>query len=255
MRLLSWNINGFKAIQDKGFPVWMSESDADIIALQETKLQPGFETKYTLPDAWDGLWSSSEVKKGYSGVATFFRKPPLKYSFELPEPEYKGEGRLICTEHPEFFFFNVYFPNGQMGDHRLIYKLGFYDSFLTYAEELRSRKPIVVCGDFNTAHKEIDLKNPKNNQKTSGFLPEERAWMDKFVQAGYIDTFRMFESGGGHYSWWRYQGGARARNAGWRIDYFFVSKELEPKVKSAWIDSQIMGSDHCPVGLELDCQP
>jgi exodeoxyribonuclease-3 len=155
-------------------------------------------------------------------------------------------------EFPGFYLFNVYFPNGKMSDERLQYKMDFYDAFLEQAQELRREKPIVVCGDVNTAHTEIDLKNPKANENVSGFLPIEREWIDKFLGAGYIDTFRMFVTEGGHYTWWTYRFGARKRNAGWRIDYFFVSEELREKVKNSWIESQVMGSDHCPIGLELD---
>jgi exodeoxyribonuclease-3 len=154
-------------------------------------------------------------------------------------------------EYPDFYLLNIYFPNGQMSEERLRFKLGFYDSFLEYAEKLRAEKPIIVCGDFNTAHKEIDLKNPKANSKRSGFLPIEREWIDKFIAHGYVDTFRMFTPDPGHYSWWSYRFNARSRNAGWRIDYFFVSEELRSRVLKAWIEPQVMGSDHCPVGLEI----
>jgi exodeoxyribonuclease-3 len=155
-------------------------------------------------------------------------------------------------EFEDFHLFNIYFPNGQMSDERLEFKMAFYDEFLRYAEELRRDKPIVVGGDFNTAHKEIDLKNPKANEDRSGFLPVERAWIDKFVAAGYVDTFRMFDQGPHKYSWWSYRFNARKNNAGWRIDYFFVSEELRARVKSAWIDADVMGSDHCPIGVEID---
>ena len=173
--------------------------------------------------------------------------------FDLPDPAFQGEGRLIHLELPEFHFFNVYFPNGQMNEGRLQYKLGYYDAFLAYAEQMRRTKPIVVCGDFNTAHKPIDLARPRENEEASGFLPIERAWMDRFVASGYIDTFRHVHGElPDMYSWWSFRTKARERNVGWRIDYFFVSNELENRIKNAWIDVDVMGSDHCPVGLELD---
>ncbi|MBF0480261.1 MAG: exodeoxyribonuclease III [Desulfovibrionaceae bacterium] len=251
MKLYSWNVNGLRAAANKGFHDWLAACGADVVALQETKLQAHHEADFAaLPD-YEAVWSSATVKKGYSGVACLYKTPPLSVSLELPQAAYQGEGRLILLEYPEFYFFNVYFPNGQMSPERLDYKMGYYRAFLEYAQEKRRTKPIVVCGDFNTAHKEIDLKNPRENEKTSGFLPSERAWLDAFVEAGYLDTFRMFTPEGGHYSWWTYRFDARARNVGWRIDYFFVSEELKDKVERAWIDPGVLGSDHCPVGLEL----
>ncbi|WP_027186108.1 exodeoxyribonuclease III [Desulfovibrio inopinatus] len=253
MKLLCWNVNGFRAVVQKGFYDWLSQCGADVIGLQETKLQQTHESDYqNLPAGYSPVWLSSTVKKGYSGVACFYKNEPLSISRELPDKRFQGEGRLLLLEYPQFYYFNIYFPNGGMGPDRLEYKLGFYDAFLDYAQSLRRSKPIVVCGDFNTAHKEIDLKNAKQNEETSGFLPIERAWIDKFIDHGYIDTFRMFDQGEGKYTWWTYRFGARKRNAGWRIDYFFVSEELKDMVKRAWIDADIMGSDHCPVGLELE---
>lgn len=256
MKLVSWNVNGFRAVLGKGFRDWFSTCGADMVCVQETKaelaqLDPADQAP---PPGWDLAWNHSKKKKGYSGVACWFREAvkPLSVSMGLPDPAFAGEGRSILLEYPGFWLFNIYFPNGQSGDERLDFKLRYYDCFLAYAEELRKQKPIVVCGDFNTAHTEIDLKNPKQNEKTSGFLPIERAWLDTFVAAGYVDTFRLFEPGPGHYSWWSYRFNARAKNVGWRIDYFFVSEELRDKVKRAWIDPSVMGSDHCPVGLELD---
>jgi len=251
MILYSWNVNGLRAVVNKGFYEWLEGCGADVVSIQETKLQPAHEADFSEIPGYGSVWLSSTVKKGYSGVSCLYRKPPLSVAYDLPDDAYKGEGRLILLEYPEFFFFNVYFPNGQMNEERLAYKMGYYDAFLTHAEELRKIKPIVVCGDFNTAHKEIDLKNPKQNEKNSGFLPEERAWLDKFVSHGYVDAFRLFTQEGGHYSWWTYRFGARAKNVGWRIDYFFVSEELRDKVSRAWLEPGVMGSDHCPVGIEL----
>jgi exodeoxyribonuclease-3 len=252
MKLLSWNVNGLRAVVQKGFWEWLAACEADVIGVQESKIQPGHEADFGGTDRYKTLWSSAVVRKGYSGVGCFYQVEPRSVAMELPDPAYGGEGRLIQMEFDDFYFFNVYFPNGGRGPERLAYKLGFYDAFLLQAETLRRIKPIVVCGDFNTAHTALDLKNAKSNEKTSGFLPEERAWLDRFVAAGYVDTFRLFETGGGHYSWWDYRFKARDRNVGWRIDYFFVSEELRPKVRRAWIDSTVMGSDHCPVGLEID---
>ena len=254
MILMSWNVNGLRAVVQKGFWEWLAGSGADVVGVQESKIQPGHEADFGHTESYKTLWASSVVKKGYSGVGCFYRMEPRSISLELPDPAYGGEGRLVQMEFDDFYFFNVYFPNGGRGPERLAYKLGYYDAFLAHAEALRREKPIVVCGDFNTAHTALDLKNAKANEKTSGFLPEERAWLDRFVAAGYIDTFRLFTTEGGHYSWWVYRFKARDGNVGWRIDYFFVSEELRPKVKRAWIDATVMGSDHCPVGLELDCR-
>ncbi len=253
MKLYSWNVNGLRAALKKNFRAWLLASGADVVCLQETKATPE-----QIPDAdrepenFASIWCSSTVKKGYSGVATYFKQQPLSHSQELPDTAFQGEGRLLLSEYPDFFLFNVYFPNGQMNDDRLQYKLAYYDAFLAYAQELRKQKPIVVCGDFNTAHKAIDLARPKQNEDTSGFLPIERAWLDKLVAHGYIDTFRMFDDGPDNYTWWSFRANARAKNVGWRIDYFFVSDELKDQVVKAWIEPDVTGSDHCPLGLELN---
>ena len=201
-----------------------------------------------------GVSGCLESVRGQEGLFRHGLLPPRgapgRFS-GLPDPAFQGEGRLVHLEYDAFHLFNIYFPNGQMSEERLQYKLGFYDSFLGYAEELRKAKPIVVCGDFNTAHKEIDLARPKANETTSGFLPVERAWLDRFTAHGYLDTFRLFNQDGGNYSWWSYLRKGRERNVGWRLDYFFVSEELRSAVKNAWIAADVMGSDHCPVGLEL----
>jgi len=254
MILVSWNVNGLRAVVQKGFWEWLAASGADVVGVQESKIQTGHEADFGHTESYKTVWSSSTVKKGYSGVGCFYRVEPLSIVRELPDAAFTGEGRVVQLEFEEFYFFNIYFPNGGRGPERLAYKLGFYDAFLAHAETLRRHKPIVVCGDFNTAHTALDLKNAKANEKNSGFLPEERAWLDQFTAAGYVDTFRMFETEGGHYSWWDYRFKSRDRNVGWRIDYFFVSEELRPKVKRAWIDDSVFGSDHCPVGLELDCR-
>lgn len=254
MKLYSWNVNGFRAVCKK--PEWAGfiNSDADIVALQETKAAvEQVPAEQREPAGFAAYWLASRVKKGYSGVAVFTRPAPLQVAEELPAAAWQGEGRLLHLEYPEFHFFNVYFPNGQMNEERLQYKLGYYDAFLEYAQTCRKSKPIVVCGDFNTAHRPIDLARPKENEETSGFLPIERAWLDKFTAHGYVDTFRLIHGDQpDQYSWWSFRMRARERNVGWRIDYFFVSEELRPKVRNAWIEPQTTGSDHCPIGLELD---
>lgn len=254
MRIISWNVNGFRAICGKDAWQWVHTAQADILGLQETKAELSQipEEHRTLP-GYHSQWLSSSKKKGYSGVATFARTAPLRTNLELPDPAFQGEGRCIHLEMPAFHFFNIYFPNGQQGEDRLAYKLGYYEAFLAHAEELRKTKPIVVCGDFNTAHKPIDLARPKENQETSGFLPIEREWLDRFVAKGYVDTFRHVHGDVPDvYSWWSYRFKARERNVGWRIDYVFISKELLPALRDAWISMDVAGSDHCPVGVELE---
>lgn len=254
MRLYSWNINGYRAVTGKpDWAEWLKGADADVIGLQEVKAQKEqVAEEHREYAGYSTYWLAAE-RKGYSGVAVFSRPVPLSVSYELPYPEWQGEGRLIHLEYEHFHYMNVYFPNGGNGEERLNYKLGYYAAWLKYAEELRKEKPIVVCGDFNTAHHEIDLARPKENVEVSGFMPIEREWLDKFVNAGYVDTFRLINGDKAEeYSWWSYRMRARARNVGWRIDYFFVSEELRANVKNAWIEQGVMGSDHCPVALELD---
>jgi len=259
MRFNSWNVNGLRAVSAKPDWAWFAGNACDVIGLQETKASPEqLSAALREPEGWYASWASSTVKKGYSGVAVFSRRQPLRVEAELPDPDYQGEGRVLHLEFPELHFFNIYFPNG--GEEiakgkfkRLPYKMGFFDAFLDYAEELRQDKPIVVCGDFNISHREIDLARPKENEFNTGFLAEERAWMDKFVSMGYADTFRLIHGDvEGAYSWWSYKTRARERNIGWRLDYFFVSEELKPHVCDAWIEDNVYGSDHCPVGLALE---
>ena len=253
MRLYSWNVNGFRSLCAKPDWAWFARSSADVVGLQETKAEYSqVPEEHRCPTGYHSTWLSATKKKGYSGVAVFSKIEPAAVNLELPVPDFQGEGRLIHLELPSFHFFNVYFPNGQMNEERLAYKLAYYEAFLAHAQKLRAEKPIVVCGDFNTAHKPVDLARPKENEGTSGFLPVERAWLDRFTEAGYVDTFRLVHGPEAKtYSWWSMRFGARARNVGWRIDYFFVSEELAPLVKNAWIENDIYGSDHCPVGLEL----
>ncbi len=242
-----------RAVLGKGFLEWIETEQPDIVCLQETKLQPD-----QLPEALSSLegyttWLAAGERKGYSGVGLLSRLQPQSVKRELGEYKFDREGRVLEADYGDFVLLTTYFPNGGMSRERLAYKLEFYDFYLDHLLDLKEAgRAVVVCGDVNTAHQERDLARPKENVKTSGFLPEERAWLDKLVAAGFVDTFRMFEEGGGQYSWWDMKTRARERNVGWRLDYFFVSENLTPKVKRAWIEEEVMGSDHCPVGLELE---
>ena len=230
--------------------------DADIFAIQETKLQDHQLTdEMRHIDSYDSWWSYAENKKGYSGVGVYSRIKPVNVKSGIGISEFDDEGRILELEFDDFIFFNIYFPNGQMNDERLEYKLRFYESFFDYADNyVNQGKNIVITGDYNTAHNEIDLKNPKANEKRSGFLRVERDWLDNIIERGYVDTFRYFYPDKVKYSWWSYRFRARERNAGWRIDYFFVSKNMiENKIiKDAFIDNDITGSDHCPIGLIIE---
>lgn len=254
MRFYSWNVNGLRAAAAKdGFLNWFKNHSADVVAFQETKaapeqLPPGLKD----PEGFSSYWLAATKKKGYSGVGIWSKRIPLHVHYDLEAPVWQGEGRLIHLEFPDFHFYNVYFPNGQTSEERLAYKLGYYEAFLEEAERRRQTKPIIVCGDFNTAHRPIDLARPEANQDISGFLLVERAWLDKFIGCGYVDVFRYLNGDRPQqYSWWSFRSQARARNVGWRIDYFFVSNELLPRLQEAWLEPEVQGSDHCPIGLEL----
>lgn len=250
-KLASWNVNGIRAIEKKGFFDWFHDRKYDIVGLQETKAHvEQLSNALIHPDKYESYWSSAE-RKGYSGTAVYTKESPIFAETNFGDPFLDGEGRIILLEFEPFYFFNVYFPNGGASDERLAFKLEFYDRFLPLMEAYRKKKPIIVCGDVNTAHEEIDLARPKQNEKNSGFMRIERDWLDKLVKKGYVDTFRKFEKDGEHYTWWDMKTRSRDRNVGWRIDYFFVSKELDKNVKRAWIEPDVMGSDHAPVGLEL----
>jgi exodeoxyribonuclease-3 len=253
MRLISWNVNGLRAVADKGFLDILRDLDPDVIALQEIKAQPDqLSEAIKNPDGYHAYWHPAE-KKGYAGVCTYTRKQPLNVTVGLGIAEHDREGRVLTLEFDDCYLVNAYFPNAQHGLTRLDYKIKFNNDLLAYLDRLSKTKTVTVCGDFNVAHKEIDLANPKANVKNPGFTPEERAWMDRFLAAGWVDTFRMFNQEPEQYTWWSYRFNARARNIGWRIDYFCVDTGSKGKVKNAAILKEIMGSDHCPVSLELDC--
>lgn len=252
LNLWSWNVNGLRAVMNKDFAATIRREQPDWLGLQETKLQ-----QHQIPPELEELkgyrfyWSHAE-RKGYSGTAVLSKIEPLELSYGFGLPEFDNEGRIIRCDYDSFIIYNIYFPNGQMNDERLDYKLRFYDACFERMEADRAGgKMVIVTGDYNTAHQEIDLANPKENEKTSGFLPIERAWLDKIVAAGWLDTFRLFHPEPKRYSWWSYRAGARPRNVGWRIDYFFVNAEARDRVLDADIRDDIMGSDHCPVTLRI----
>jgi len=254
VKLVSWNVNGVRAVWKKGFEDWFKKEKADVVCLQETKAQPDQLTSEVLnPLGYHGEWHWGE-KKGYSGVATFSKAAPGRVERGFAIEAFDNEGRVLVTRHDGITLFNIYFPNGKKDATRLKFKMDFYEAFqkdVIPRYRKRGDDKIVVCGDVNTAHKDIDLARPKENRKISGFLPEECAWMDRFLTDGFVDTFREFETGPDHYSWWDQQSRARERNVGWRIDYFFVSANLRPRLKKAFIEPAVLGSDHCPVGIEL----
>lgn len=254
MKIISWNVNGIRAIAKKGFLDWFEKTGIDILCLQETKALPGqLSGALKNPLGYSSSWNYPKHKKGYSGVAVYSKTKPEKVETNLGVPEYDDEGRTLILYFDKFILINTYFPNGQKNEERLIYKLNYYDVFLEFCNRLaKEGRNLIMCGDYNTAHKEIDLAHPKENEKVSGFLPIERKWLDKYAESGYIDTFRSFTNEGGHYTWWDYKSRARERNIGWRIDYFFVNGQLKDSVKNSYILKDVYGSDHCPIGLELE---
>jgi len=254
VKLLCWNVNGLRSILRKGFVGWLENERADIVCIQETKASED-QIPETLRrvDGFHAYFSSPLVKKGYSGVGLFTREEPKSVQKGLGIKKFDSEGRTIIADYGRFMLMDIYFPNGKMSQERLDYKMEFYDAFLGIVDGFKKEgRKIIVCGDVNTAHTELDIARPQENSKKSGFLPEERAWMDKFESHGYIDTFRVFEKEGGHYSYWDMRTGARERNVGWRIDNFYVSENLRKNLKKAFIETDVMGSDHCPVGIEID---
>lgn len=250
MKLISWNVNGLRAVLQKGFAEYLTTSGADVVCLQETKCQSDDVQQVVWPEGYQVFFNSAS-KKGYSGTAIFTKVQPLSVTRGINHADHDQEGRVITAEFADYFLVNVYVPNAQNALARLPYRQTWDRDFLAYLKSLEATKPVVVCGDFNVAHKEIDLARPKANVGNPGFSPEERANFDTLIAAGFIDTFREFETGPDHYSWWTYRAGARGRNIGWRIDYFLISQMLRPRLQSAWIEPQVMGSDHCPVGIQL----
>jgi len=250
MKLVSWNVNGLRACVNKGFHDYFSSVGADIFCLQETKLQDGQQCLEQNGE-YHEYWNHAE-KKGYSGTAVFTRFEPLSVRYGIEE-DYEPEGRVLTLEFPGFYLVNVYTPNARRDLSRLEYRMEWEDRFRGYLLELDAKMPVVVCGDLNVAHQEIDLKNPKSNRRNAGFTPEERGKMTELLAAGFVDTFRhLYPELAGAYSWWSYMPKMRERNVGWRIDYFLVSSRLVPQIAGAGIDAPILGSDHCPVLLELD---
>ncbi|MBQ8646597.1 MAG: exodeoxyribonuclease III [Oscillospiraceae bacterium] len=250
MKLISWNVNGLRACLTKGFADAFAGFDADVVSIQETKCQPG-QADFA-PEGYESWWNSAE-KKGYSGTACFARRAPLSVTYGIGKEEHSHEGRAITLEYPEFYLVNLYVPNAQDGLARIDYRMRWEDDLRAYVCELDRTKPVVICGDLNVAHNEIDLKNPRTNRGNAGFSDEERGKMTELLAAGFADSFRrLYPDATGAYSWWSYRFKARQNNAGWRIDYFIVSERLMSRVKDSFILPGIMGSDHCPVGLELD---
>lgn len=252
MKIVSWNVNGLRAIHKKGFTDWLfKKSDADIICLQEIKSEKEqLPEEIQNPSGFYSFFNSSKTRKGYSGVAIYSKIKPEKEVFDIGNGD--KEGRVVELHFHDFVLINCYFPNGGGESHRFKYKLAFYDDFLDHLEDLRKRgKSIVFCGDLNVAHEEIDLARPKDNEKNIGFLPEERAWVDELMYSGYVDVFRNMYPKKVEYSWWDMKTRARERNVGWRIDYFFVSSNLLKKIKNITILQHIFGSDHCPILLEM----
>jgi exodeoxyribonuclease-3 len=250
-RLLSWNVNGLRAIAKKGFRQWLLESSPDILCIQETKSHPEQLDEDLLDiDGYHVHFAAAE-RKGYSGVAIYSREKPKRVT-GLGIQRFDIEGRSLIAEFDHFTLFNIYYPNGKASKERLQYKMDFYDAFLQVAlARHQAGQPLVICGDVNTAHQPIDLARPKENETVSGFLPEERAWIDRFLSHGFYDTFRLFNQEAGQYTWWDYKTRARERNIGWRLDYFFISQDLKSCLNSAFILSDVTGSDHCPIGIEI----
>jgi len=249
MKLISWNVNGLRAVMNKNFMEFFNEADADVFCLQETKLQEG-QIEMDLPGYYQ-YWNYAD-KKGYSGTAVFTKKEPLSVTYGIGIDEHDHEGRVITLEFDDFYFITVYVPNSQDGLKRLDYRMRWEDDFLSYIKKLEETKPVIYCGDLNVAHEEIDLKNPKTNRKNAGFTDEERSKMTAVLESGFTDTFRYFYPEQVTYSWWSYRFKAREKNAGWRIDYFICSDSLRERLKDAKIHTEVMGSDHCPVELDIE---
>ena len=249
VKLVSWNVNGLRAVLKKNFLEFLAAEKPDVLCLQETKCTPD-QVEQLWPASYTTFWNCAQ-KKGYSGTAIFTKERPLKVTPHIGIAEHDNEGRVLAAEFNDFFLVNVYVPNSKRELERLPYRQVWDADFLRYLKNLEKQKPVVFCGDLNVAHTEIDLANPKDNVRNHGFTIEERNGFSAFVNAGFVDTFREFEKGGGHYTWWSPMSGARSRNIGWRIDYFLISKSLRPRLKNAFIRADVLGSDHCPVGIEI----
>jgi len=255
MKLVSWNVNGIRACHKKACFNWFFEYSPDVFCIQETKaVLEQIPEEMKSPAGYHAYFDSSKVKKGYSGVAVYSKIEPLRVQYGLGIEKFDHEGRCIGLKFKDFWLFNVYFPNGGQGPERIEFKLAYYDAFLKLIEKLRKKgEAVIFCGDVNTAHTEIDLARPKENEKNTGFLPTERAWLDKISKLGYIDTFRnFFPQKIGAYTYWDMKTFARERNVGWRIDYFFASSDLKPRLQTAHIFENVFGSDHCPLGLDIE---
>lgn len=252
MKICTWNVNGIRAVSRKGFAEWLTQNQPEIVCLQETKINEEFQTELLAELGYHHFWNFAE-KKGYSGVATFTKEKPLNVSKGIGIEKFDFEGRVLQTDFENFTLLNIYFPSGQRDHARVPFKMEFNEAVLDFCNKLRKEgKSLVVSGDYNIAHQERDLKNYKGNKNTSGFLPIEREWLDKFFASGFVDTFREFEQETGFYTWWSYMGKARAKNVGWRIDYNCITEDLKSNLKNAYITPQVLGSDHCPVFIELE---
>ena len=250
MKLVSWNVNGLRAVLRKNFLDYLAEEQPDILCLQETRADPN-EVEQLWPVSYTTYWNCAQ-KKGYAGTCIFTRTRPLAITCGIGRAEHDGEGRVLTAEFAEFYVVNVYVPNSQRELTRLAYRQQWDRDFRRYLKKLDRKKPVIFCGDFNVAHTELDLTNPKSNLGEHGFTLEERAGFSALIKAGFIDTFREFEKGGGHYTWWSPMPGVRDRNVGWRIDYVLISARLRPRLKRAFIRCDVAGSDHCPVGIEIE---
>jgi len=249
VKLISWNVNGLRAVLRRNFLEYLDAEKPDVLCLQETKCSPD-DVEQLWPAHFTTYWNCAQ-KKGYSGTAVFTRTRPLNITTGIRITEHDNEGRVLAAEFADFFLVNVYVPNSKRELTRLAYRQRWDHDFLRYLKKLERKKPVIFCGDLNVAHTEIDLTNPKANVKNHGFTPEERAGFSAFVKAGFLDTFREFETAAGHYTWWSQMPGVRARNVGWRIDYFLLSAALRPRLRRAFIRADILGSDHCPIGIEI----